>query len=266
MIKEGKKMDRRHFLLKSACFFSGSLVGLSLFPKARASECPNGLRNSHPRIALIIDDIGFSRSRLMQFLEIDVPITFAVLPRLPKTISLAEIIQTHQHEILLHQPMEPNDSSIDPGPGALYMDYKSQEIVDTLEKNISDIPYVTGVNNHMGSRFTSSQNKMNETLEVIKQNNLFFIDSLTTSHSKAYKTAQKLHMAAGFRNIFLDYERGERAIVRQLCRLRQLAEKRGHAIGIGHPYNETVNAIKYFLEKSHEQKFSLVHVSKLIPC
>ena len=81
-------MDRRKFLCRFALYFAGSLLGLNSFSRALASDNPFW----RPKIALIIDDIGFSRSRLENFIEIDIPITFAVLPRLIKSRVLAEEI------------------------------------------------------------------------------------------------------------------------------------------------------------------------------
>ena len=256
-------LDRRHFLIRSAYFFAGSVLGFNYFSKASACGS-TGNRITKPRMALIIDDIGFSRSRLRCFLQIDIPLTFAILPRLPRTESFAQEIQMYNHEIMLHQPMEPCNPDVDPGPGALYLGDEPKKIVDTVEKNISEIPFIAGVNNHMGSRFTSSQEKMDETLRIIKDRNLFFIDSLTTCNSAAYQTAKRLNMAAAFRNIFLDNIPEEQSILRQLDRLKRHAERYGHAIGIGHPFPITALAIEGFVNNLDDPDTSLVPVSQLI--
>lgn len=255
--------ERRHFIIKSVFFLMGSLLGLNFFSKA--SACGRIKSNTtNPKIALIIDDIGFSRSRLSRFLKINIPLTFAILPRLPRTNAFAQEIQMYNHEIMLHQPMEPCNPNVNPGPGALFIGDEPQKIVDTLEKNISDIPFVAGVNNHMGSKFTSSQEKMDETLRIIKDRKLFFIDSLTTCNSTAYQTAKRLHMATAFRNIFLDNIPEEPAILRQLDRLKKHAIRYGHAIGIGHPFPITAQAIEAFVGNLSDPDISLVHVSRLI--
>ena len=253
-------MDRRHFLLRSASFFAGSLLGLNSFSSALASEGSS----IKPCIALIIDDIGFSQPRLRQFLGLGAPITFAVLPRLGMSHELAMEIHAQGHEIMLHQPMEPYDSDIDPGPGALYVGDGSKRIVRIIEENISAVPFITGVNNHMGSRFTACRKEMNAALRAIKAKGLFFIDSLTTSRSMAYKTAKILHMAAAFRNVFLDNLHEEHAILSQLHRLKSHAKIYGHAIGIGHPYLETAAAIGHFQRDIKGSNISMVHISHLI--
>ena len=261
--KQGN-IGRRHFLIKSAYFFTCSMLGLNSLKKAFAEDGNNVKTPFKPQISLIIDDIGYNKERLKQFLGLEIPMTFAILPRLRHTKDFAEKIHSNKHEIILHQPMEPYNSSLDPGPGAIFVKDKNSTIVGTLEKNICDTPYVTGINNHMGSRFTSSKDKMNEALNVVKDYNLFFIDSLTTNRSTAYETAKDLDIAAGFRNIFLDNIPDEKYVRSQLRRLLSHAMRFGHAIGIGHPYCVTAMAIKHFMGTIRRNDISLVNASSLI--
>lgn len=257
-------MDRRNFLIKSAFYLFGSLAGFNSFSKVFALENPQNKSVFKPQLALIIDDIGYSSSAARQFLKPGIPITFAVLPRLPNSHNLAIELRYKGHEIMLHQPMEPYNSDFDPGPGALYVGYDSSRIVEIMDENISEIPYAIGVNNHMGSKFTASQAEIKEALNVIKQKKLFFVDSLTSSHSKAYKTARKLHISTAFRNIFLDNNLDESAIIFQLYKLQQHALKYGRAVGIGHPYPETAQAIMKFISKFGVSDVTFVHASRIL--
>ena len=260
MAKNRVEMDRRAFIIKSSTFFVGSILLPGSFTKAFASNNPF----DQPRIALIIDDIGFSRCQLNRFLEIGIPMTFAILPRLSKSHVLAEEIHTQGHEIMLHQPMEPFNPRLDPGPGAIFVGDDPDKIVSIIGENISDIPFGTGINNHMGSKFTSCQKEMREALIAIKTRGLFFIDSLTTNRSTAYTTAKRLHIATACRNIFLDNKREESVILSQLNKLKTLAMYSGYAIGIGHPYPETAKAINSFQGDLKASDISLVHISRLI--
>jgi hypothetical protein len=190
--------------------------------------------------------------------------TFAILPRLPKTHNLALEIHNQGHEIMLHQPMEPFQSDIDPGPGALYVGDGINRIAETMEENISQVPFATGVNNHMGSRFTACQREMSEVLEVVKSKHLFFVDSLTTNRSTAYRTAKTLEVTTARRDIFLDNRLEESAILSQLHKLKRIALKHGHAIGIGHPFPETARALKVFLSHNDTPDLSFVHMSRVV--
>ena len=257
-------MDRRKFLFRSASFVAGSFLGLNGLSKAFALGRHDIPPFSSPRIALIIDDIGFSPYRTRKFLELGIPITFSILPRLEKSRDLAIEVHEKGHEIMLHQPMEPYNSDIDPGPGALYSGFTADRIGNTIEKNIDSVPFAIGVNNHMGSKFTECQKEVNEALRVINRVGLFFVDSLTTSHSTAYKTARRLHMPSAYRNKFLDNIPDESAIHSQLHKLIRYSSKYGHAIGIGHPYPETARAIRRFLGEFEASGVSLVYVSQVL--
>lgn len=242
-----------------------SLFGLNSFSKAFAI-CEKEKNSSFQHlIALIIDDIGYSISRARDFLRINIPITFSVLPRFTNSYNLAVEIDDKGHEIMLHQPMEPYNSHLDPGPGALFVKYEPFKIFQIMEENISLIPYATGVNNHMGSRFTSCGKEISEALGVIRDRDLFFIDSLTSGRSVAYKTAKKLQMPAACRNIFLDNHLEDKYILRQLHKLQIHAKIHGHAIGIGHPFPETARAIRRFISNSKHSSISFVHVSDILP-
>lgn len=238
-------MHRRQFLRAAFQWSLTGFLGLNGFSPARAAATIRRTRQS-ARIALIIDDIGLSRRIAYNFMAIPAALTYAVLPRLPYSKSLAREIQSHGCEILLHQPMEPFDTQLSPGPGAVYVDDSVQRIEDTVVRNIQAVPNAVGVNNHMGSRFTSSNHKILTALQVIKREGLFFVDSLTSHRSCAYITARRINMNTGRRDAFLDISRRPDDVINRLYQLVNCALYTGSAIGIGHPYPETVAAIHQF--------------------
>jgi hypothetical protein len=144
--------------------------------------------------------------------------------------------------------------------------YGDPEIEQIVKENLAQIPEATGVNNHMGSRFTSCSRKVARALKVIKEENLFFVDSLTSCHSKAYKMARSLHMRTAPRNVFLDHEPDLSIIRLQLRHLKAHALTYGAAIGIGHPHIATLAALHAFKWELAEQgsNLELVPVSHLL--
>jgi len=268
---------RRFFLVNGLTYLAGTLLGLNLFSIAEANERHiwpmtkprrQGMSFSAPvsRIALIIDDIGYSISQARAFLSLNMPMTFSILPQLRHSNRLADEITGKGHEVMLHQPMEPYSNEIHPGPGAVYISYGNRKIEKTIEENLSQIPQATGVNNHMGSRFTSCSSKVVQALKIIKKKDLFFVDSLTSRHSQAYKMARRLNMRTAPRNVFLDHIPDIQAVRRQLMHLKQHALKHGAAIGIGHPHLSTLTALRNFKQKLDEKEpwLELVSISNLL--
>jgi len=247
-------MHRRQFLKRLATSLASGLA-----VRGQAGDTPGSAR-----MAVIIDDIGFSRTRAHNFLPLEIPLTFSILPQVTYTQELAESLHTAGHEIMLHQPMEPVNKSSNPGPGALYTAYPRQAIVDALAWNIDAVPHITGVNNHMGSKFTADPAKMEQALEVVKSRTLFFVDSLTTHRSAGYATANRLGITAVRRNIFLDNYLTIKSILGQLARLQQRALHFGRAVAIGHPFPETVAALRIFDRSMKKDGVHFVPISDLL--
>lgn len=240
---------------------AGYLLGFNPFSKTFAVQ---EIDKTRPRISIIIDDFGYSISRAKRFLDLGVPITFSILPKLPDSFNISLEINKNGHDIMLHQPMEPSNSALDPGPGALYAGDGKEAIIRMIEENISGVPFATGINNHMGSKFTALPDKMCHALSVVKEKKMFFVDSLTSGSSKGFATARSLGMAAAHRNIFLDNIAEEGAVLRQLLKLARFAHIHGRAVGIGHPYSETASAIKTFCSLPAGSSVSLVHITEVI--
>jgi polysaccharide deacetylase 2 family uncharacterized protein YibQ len=258
------KFSRRRFLLSSVLALAGHLTGVIRIPAAAAMQGDAPLQNHLPRIALIVDDIGNSRSIARQFVQLNLPLTFSILPRLTYSQELAVELHAEGYEIMLHQPMEPYDPCCDPGPGALFVGDNLEIIEQILDENIGSMPFATGMNNHMGSRFTESPEEIRKTLMFIKTKGLFFIDSYTSSNSIAYATARQCRLSTAHRHIFLDNIRNVPDILFQLHRLKQHALTYGRAVGIGHPHIETALAISYFAKRLKRSNIALVNASKII--
>ncbi len=255
-------MNRRQFLIGSAVVFTGSLLGFHRLAPGHAATLAR--HRAGPKLALIIDDMGFSRPVTQRFLDLQIPITFSILPRLPLSASLAEMIHRRGHEIMLHQPMEPLQSDLDPGPGAVFLGDSGRHIERVIADNIAELPFLAGANNHMGSRFTQSREHVRHVLDVVRSKSLYFVDSLTTRSSKAFRAARRMDMPSFRRDMFIDPRADAALTFKQLCRLKLRAVTRGSAIGIGHPYPETLKGLRHFITCNAFQGVELVYISSLL--
>lgn len=244
--------------MHSAACLLGAFGGLTRAAAAPLGPPPAGGR---PRLALIIDDIGYNPAVAAAFMALEVPLTLAILPHLPHSASLAEEAHRRGYEVMLHQPMEPCNPAYDPGPGALYVGDDPPTIDTVMAANMASVPHAVGLNNHMGSRFTAEALDIGNTLRFVKTQGLFFVDSITTRHSQAYRTARALQVDSARRNVFLDHERHPLAIVTQLRKLEKYARRHGVAVGIGHPYPETAAAVAAFLQSGRDPRVEWVAAS-----
>ena len=254
-------MDRRTFLAKSAGLLFGGIFATHIPAAAEIFMPPKA---ADPRIALIIDDIGFNLTRAEQFLMAGIPITFSILPRLCCSEASAQALHDSGHELMLHQPMEPFSTRVDPGPGAIFVDDQPEQVRDVVAENIATLPHIVGVNNHMGSRYTQLPRKMDQALDAVRANDLFFVDSLTTGHSTAFARARQMGVDTIRRDLFLDTQRNEKAVFGQMRRLGKIALKCGRAIGIGHPRPETLAGIQRFLDTPESGTVRFTYISQLL--
>ena len=215
------------------------------------------------QLAIIIDDIGYSIPLGQRTVELDGNITLAVLPKTPGATSLAKAGFAAGKEIMLHAPMS-NNNDFELGPGALTLDMKKEHFQKVLDDSIRSIPHIKGVNNHMGSELTTYSEQMQWVMETVRSHNLYFIDSLTNGKSVALKTAQKNGISSQKRDVFLDNVQDEKAIEAAFHLLLETAQINGFAIGIGHPYPETLNVLERLLPLIKQKNIELVHVSKLL--
>mgnify|MGYP005709254057 FL=1 len=109
----------------------------------------------------------------------------------------------------------------------------SETIQRRINNAIKDIPTAIGMNNHQGSKASADQHVMSNVAKVMKDREMFFIDSRTTVETIGETTMEVFGVPTARRNIFLDNEDDEEKIEKQLMKLIKRAEKDGSAIGIG---------------------------------
>jgi polysaccharide deacetylase 2 family uncharacterized protein YibQ len=213
-----------------------------------------------PVIAIIIDDMGHNLTEGERLIRMDQPLTLAFLPFRRHTVSLARYAHRRDKEIMLHAPMA-NTRNFNLGPGALEPDMDRQQLVASLRRSLQSIPYVQGVNNHMGSLLTQMREPMDWVMEELYRYPLYFVDSRTIASSVAANTAGEHAVPALSRDVFLDHEQSAEYVDGQFRELIRLARQNGTAIGIGHPHRVTVDYLEKHLPLLDEQGIAIATVS-----
>ena len=196
------------------------------------------------QVAIIIDDIGYDLKPVKELLKINADLTFAILPFILIPVKRRKCF-IKLIEKLLHLPMEPVSYPREkPGKGALFTDMNDEELVFQLEKDIAAVPYISGVNNHMGSKFMMDEEKLTLIFNKLKKKKLFFVDSRTSADTKAFVAAEKVGLPVAARKIFLDNNRDYNEIYNNLINIAKNDGDVSPMIIIGHPYPETIRAIR----------------------
>jgi uncharacterized protein len=218
---------------------------------------------SKPVVAIVIDDFGNSWNNVEDFCQLEIPITFAILPKLPYSERTARKALESEQEVILHLPME-NHSGKNPGPGTITTQMSREDIIKNFEDNLSSVPGASGFNNHEGSKATEDEKLMNELMEIAKKYNLFFLDSRTSLNSVAFDAASRIQLMTAKRHVFLDNEDNKEYISGQLKILAEKAKKEGSAIGIGHNRKNTCIVIQEMIPKIKEENVDFIFVSELV--
>lgn len=198
---------------------------------------------SIPRVAIIIDDMGYHHSVGRQLLHLPLNLSFSFLSYAPFTAELEEEAYQMGKTILLHMPMEPRSPEWDPGPNALYLSDNRDVHEKAVKSSLALVPHATGVSNHMGSKYSENLEVMEELATLLRERRLFYIDSLTSPHSKGMMAARAKGVPSSKRDVFLDNVQEQAQICARLEELVGVAERHGKAIAIGHPYPETLKAL-----------------------
>jgi len=216
-------------------------------------------------IAVVIDDMGISQKHTDEILSIHAPLTSSFLTYGKNLKEFLEKASSAGQEIIMHTPMEPKVKA-DLAPDTLKISMTDEEIEKTFSDMLSkfDGIKIKGINNHMGSLFTESASKLDVVMKILKEKNMFFLDSKTSEYSQGEKVAALEDVPYVARDVFLDNENDYQKISTQLSKLEKKANENGFAVGIGHPKSQTFAALKDWLPTLENKNIKLVHLSDLI--
>jgi polysaccharide deacetylase 2 family uncharacterized protein YibQ len=216
------------------------------------------------RLAIIIDDLGYDRAVADALFALPFPLTVAVLPNHVHSADIAEEAHRRGYQVLLHLPMESNGNE-KPEAAELRVGMTPAEAARLLAEMLEPVPHAVGVNNHQGSLATADAQLMAAIMSALRERQLFFIDSRTTTATLAYDSAVRAGVPAAFRNVpFLDDTATREAVRQQLALAVRHARQHGFAIAIGHPHAATLQTLEESLPQLEGQGVRLVFTSELV--
>lgn len=218
-----------------------------------------------PRIAIIIDDLGYRLDAGRRAIELPGPVSFAVLPGTPRAQALSRLAFESGKEVLLHLPLQASSDDAREEPLGISLHMNRAEFSDTFARAMNSVPHAIGVNSHRGSLLTRHPGHMLWLMEELRaRENLFFVDSYTTHESVALRIAKETGIDARKRDIFLDPDQSPDTVAKEFERMKKLADRRGSVIAIGHPYAATLDLLERELPKLEAAGYELVTISELV--
>lgn len=231
---------------------------------AAGEEKRPAVSSGQGKMALIIDDFGYSGEPIEAFAAIDRPLTFAVLPYRQYSNQAAARGLSSGHQVMLHLPMEPLSAASQSEATTITVNMSDDEIQSVAARAIQAVPGIIGVNNHQGSRATADKRVMRSVLSVLKQNQLFFVDSHTYSQTVGMSTARQMGVRTGINDLFIDNDDDVAAVKSKLRAACDMAVRDGSVIVIGHARMNTAAAVRAMIPEIEAAGVQLVFVSEMV--
>lgn len=219
-------------------------------------------------LVIVIDDMGQRLDTAEQLAALSFPVNFAVWPHARRAADVERLARERGLDVIVHLPMQPlrreGGKQPDAGPHALTENMSAAEMRAVLDAAFMRLPTAIGFNNHMGSRFTGSRNGCRLLCSLLRGQGLFVLDSMTQNHSVLCKEALQQGLVGAERSVFLDNERKVPAILAALDIAAAKAQRHGVAIAIGHPYPETVQALREWPVAAGREGVAVVSLRRLV--
>lgn len=235
-----------------------------IIKKMRSGKRADKRTEPKAAIALIVDDFGYFNNKLVRdFLSLDVDLTISVIPGLRYSEKICSQAIEAGKEVLCHMPMEPESGAEDEGgiPWVL-VSLLDKEIKEEVGRALKTTPGAVGMNNHMGSRATADRRVMRAVLDVCRKRELFFIDSMVSSHSVISEVAKEVGVRSLESDLFLD-NKGEDTR-ENMKKLLSIAARRGTGIAIIHVKEESLEHMKWFINRALGEGVRFLKVSEMM--
>ncbi len=235
-----------------------TLGTIRLLPETRAPK-------TQGRIAIVIDDFGYhENATVSKFLNLPFSLTYAIIPGLPYSQSIARKLARLSKTAIIHMPMEAMEKQVETNGFELNVDMPAEEIRARVRKAMTLLPRAVGMNNHMGSRATQDETLLQALCDELKSEGWLFLDSRTIETTKAYSVAKAAGLEAALNDTFLDSVEELEAVRKKVWRLAEIAEQRGSAVGIGHQYQITLQALQEIVPQLQQRGFELITLEQLL--
>jgi len=241
-----------------------SLLGALLL--CLAPRCGDASQDA-PRIAVIIDDFGLNYRHTPpdeDWCALPFRLTFADMPRSPRTKKAADLIRACGKELIVHFPFDPF-LKLELPRGGEPSARDTRLVADLLDECFRTIPGAKGLNTHRSLKATQNPALMRWFLVEYKKRGLYFVDSAVTPKTVAYKEALAVGVPAVKNDLFLEGPHPSREECAKVMRMAaKLARSRGEAVVIGHHYHRSTYAcLKEEIPKLEKEGFEFVYASRL---
>lgn len=212
-----------------------------------------------PKMAIIMDDMAYP-SQLESLHHLRLKITPSFFPYNLDN-KLTPKMAAQEPFYMVHLPLEALYFYQSPHRWIKVGEDKS-EIREYIQQIKHDFPHLKFINNHTGSKFTASYEDMKNLIEILREYGIDFVDSRTTTQTKAGEIYAQMQRPLLSRGVFLDNKNNVEDILHQIQKAINKAKRDGYVIVICHPHKNTFEALK-IAKKSLLSQVDLVYIKDI---
>lgn len=227
---------------------------------------PFNLEDKRPRIAIVLTDLGLSRTITdMAISQTPPTVTLSLNPQGPVVAAWGARARQEGHEIILQIPVEPFDyPQSDPGPNTLLINLSNSENIIRLLKTFRRAIGYVGVTTTLSSRFAADPNKFDLILKSVRDRGLMLFDMHTVPHSVMTDMARNAGVPIAGATQRLDTDLAPEAIAAAFANLEEIAKQNGRAIGITAATPLMISQIQEWTKTLPSKGFALAPLSAMV--
>jgi polysaccharide deacetylase 2 family uncharacterized protein YibQ len=224
---------------------------------------PRPDQKNAPRVAIVFGGLGISAQTTQQAIEkLPASVTLAFQPYGADVARTASAARVDGHEILLQVPMEPFDyPDNDSGPQTLLTSLGVDQNTDRLHWLMSRFQGYVGIANHMGARFTASEQALAPVLKETAKRGLIYFDDGSSTRSLAGQIANANKLPFAKSEVALDAVPTPAGIDRALSRLEAMAREHGIAVGYASALPASIERVARWTRAAESRGILLVPIS-----
>ncbi len=236
-------------------------------PPWRRFSIPFDRGDQRPRIALVISGLGLSKEATSRVIRNFPPqVTLSFLPYAKDVSRWVSQARASGHEVMLDLPMEPiTFPADDPGPWALITSLPKDENLRRLDEILAVGSGYVGLAGYMGSRFSTSNEKLTPIFTTLKARGLLYLDNRPTDRNIAGRLARQVGLPFAFNDRMLDERQASGIqIDARLSQIERIALTEGFAVAMARPFPTTIKSLEAWVASLESKGFALAPITAMV--
>ncbi|MDP7112182.1 MAG: divergent polysaccharide deacetylase family protein [Myxococcota bacterium] len=221
-----------------------------------------------PRLAVVVKGVGLRSAEVERMLELDLPLTLAVLPYRSHSLRYADDAARASMEVMAHLPFDEGPGRARaagtalPEPPGMALDLPAFR--SRLAEDVEAVPFASGVLSCSRSPTARDDARMAALGETLSAGGLYLLDDALYPEGVALQEARRSGVAAMSVTSTLDTAGASAEVERALLRLRNLAVLRGEAVVSVELGPGGAAQLHRFVGDRRREGYQIVFVSELI--